>query len=166
MKTIICLLLLFLISSPITIKLDYYEGEGVIFPKEYRNYNLGSPMPTYTPTINQVIRAEKIMHENYHIYEIMIYDSLKLTGKQDLKNSKPKTFIKHFRHYNRQYSGYLNENKDSLVCIGLLNFKNKKRIKPYFDDWKEEIFLCSGTFCQKNFRLCKVNLTTGKVVGI
>lgn len=90
MKTIICLLLLILIPSPITIKLDYYEGEGVIFPKEYRNYNLGSPMPTYTPTINQVIRAEKIMHENYHIYKIMIYDSLKLTGKHDLKNSKPK----------------------------------------------------------------------------
>jgi hypothetical protein len=164
MKTIICLLLLF--TTPITIKLDYYKGEGVIFPKEYRNYNLDSPMPTYTPTINQVIRAEKIMHENYHNFEIIIADSLKLTGKHDLKDSNSKTFIKHFRNYNRQYSGYLNENKDSLIFIGLLNFKNKKRIKPYFDDWKEEIFLCSGTFCKKNFKLCKVNLTTGKVVGI
>jgi hypothetical protein len=164
MKTLICLLLLF--SSPIIIKLDYYKGEGVIFPKEYRNYNLGSPMPTFTPSINQIIRAEKIMHENYHNYEMMIIDSLKLTGESDLKSSNPKTFISHFRNYNRQYSGYIDENKDSIIFIGLLNFKNKKRIKPYFDNWKEEIFLCSGSFCQKNFRLCKVNLTTCKVVGI
>ena len=164
MKTIICLLLLF--STPITIQLEYYNGEGVIFPKEYRNYNLGSPMPTYTPNINQVIRAEKIMHENYHNFQIKLYDSLNIRPIYTLKDDKAKTFIKHFRYFNRQYSGYLDENKDTLVCIGLLNFKNKKIIKPYFDDWKEEIFLCSGTFCKKNFKLCKVNLTTGKVVGI
>ncbi len=164
MKTIICLLLLF--SSPITIKLDYYKGEGVIFPKEYRNYNLGSPMPTYTPTINQVIRAEKIMHENYQNFKVKLFDSIYKNPKFDLKDNYPETFIKHFRNHNRQYSGYINENKDSIIFIGLLNFKNKNRIKTTFDNWKEEIFLCNGTFCKKNYRKCKVNLTTGKVVGI
>jgi hypothetical protein len=57
MKTLICLLLIF--SSPIIIKLDYYKGEGVIFPKEYRNYNLSYPMQTFTPTINQVKEQKK-----------------------------------------------------------------------------------------------------------
>ena len=108
MKTIICLLLLF--STPITIQLEYYNGEGVIFPKEYRNYNLGSPMPTYTPNINQVIRAEKIMHENYHNFQIKLYDSLNIRPIYTLKDNKAKTFIKHFRYFNRPYSGYLYEN--------------------------------------------------------
>ena len=164
MKTLICLLLIF--SSPIIIKLDYYKGEGVIFPKEYRNYNLSYPMQTFTPTINQVIRAEKIMHKDYQNFKVKLYDSIYINPKYDLKDNSPKTFIKHFRNYNRQYSGYINENKDSIVFIGLLNFNSKKKITPYFDNWKKEIFLCNGTFCKKNYRQCKVNLTTCKVIGI
>ena len=147
MKTIICLLLLF--STPITIKLEYYNGEGVIFPKEYRNYNLGSPMPTYTPTINQVIRAEKIMHENYQNFKVKLFDSIYKNPKFDLKDNYPETFIKHFRNHNRQYSGYINENKDSIIFIGLLNLKTRIELKLHLTIGKKRFFYAMVLFARK-----------------
>jgi hypothetical protein len=164
MKTSIFLFIF--LTLPVVIKLEYYKGEGVIFPKEFKNYTANETEDRFTPTINQVIRAEKIMHSNYYNFKIKLFDSLKVSSKIDVKNSNPKTFIKHFKKFNRQYTGYCNEKKDSIIYIGLLNFENKKRIKPYFNNWKNEIFVCSGTFCLKNFRLCKVNLTTSKIIGI
>ena len=163
MKTIFCILIC--LSTTTIIKLNYYCGEGVIFSKEHRNTSLSYSDIPFTPSLNQVKRAEKIMHENYYDFQVKWFDSLNVQSKLDVINNKPATFIKHFRKYNRQYTGYCDESKDSIIYIGLLNFSNKKKSELYFSSWKEMIVFGAGEFYEKNFRFCKINLTKEKIVS-
>lgn len=158
------LYLLIFISPPTIIKLnEYYCGEGVIFPSEFKNTSLSNFDVPFTPTLDQIKRAEGIMHHNYFNFQKQIFDSLSIQSELDIKDKNPKSSIKYFRNYNRQYSGYCNESKDSLIYIGLLNFSNDKKAKLYFETWKDEIIFGSGNYYEKNFRFCKINLTRGKI---
>jgi len=144
----------------ITLK-KYYNGQGVIFdetahyPWIERDY-----VKPYKPSIEDIKKAEKFLSENYYSYEQNILDSFQITKhKISLEFKNPKNVIKKFQKYNRQYAGFINSSKDTIIYIGLLNFANKKKAEEYFDGWKEIIMLGSDGFYDKNQDSFLINQT-------
>ena len=85
-----------LISFQIIELKEYYNGQGVIFDSSVKypfvelNYD-----KAYTPNLNEIKRAEKILSEKYYEYRTNVLDSFNVDKsiiKKRLK--KPKNVIK------------------------------------------------------------------------
>ena len=100
---------------------DYYNGCGVVFP---HNYQLPIQLPEesvrYTPNEAELRQAEEVIHQQL----------VELEGLD-------KSFLNNVKNYNRQYVGFLNNERKKIVIIQLLNFKSKKA-KDYFEGWQKE----------------------------
>lgn len=157
---------LMLVYSPIVITItDYYCGEGVIFDDTTRiPFAIDDYYKSYTPTTSDIIKAEKILFENYYSYRTNVlkhfkYDEVLIKKYLKEKYKNPKNVKKKYKHYNRQYLGYITNTNDTIVYIGLLNFKNKKKAEEHFQNWKERIIVGFGDFSNKNIDFYNVNLT-------
>jgi hypothetical protein len=164
MKILFSLILILLVvqEKPEVIKLPkFYKGEGVIFTKYQNNSSLSfsEKQTTFKPNLNQIIRAEEIFIKNYPYYRKMMREQYQLSGKFDVMSDKPSKIKKHFERFNRQYSGYLDSN-DSIIFVGMLNFKDLKESSSHFKSWKEQIIFGSGKFFEKNHRFYYINLKT------
>ena len=142
---------------------EFYEGHGVIFTKNDNypfkgiDYKEG-----YTPSIDNVRKAELFLFNNYYEYEVNVLKHFKYNDKQinriiKPKFKNPKKVIKKFYKYNRQYAGYLNKSNDTILYIGLLNFSNKCKAEEKFYNWKNKIFLGSGNYYQENQEFYNIN---------
>ena len=150
-----------LISHKIIELKEYYNGQGVIFDSSFKypfvelNYK-----KAYTPTLEEIKRAEKILSEKYYEYETNILDSFNLDKsiiKKRLKKSK--NVVRKFYKYNRQYISYIDQKEDTIISLGLLNFSNKKKANEYFPNWKNEFLVGFGKYYQKNQKLYSINIT-------
>ncbi|MCC9070171.1 hypothetical protein LNQ49_00940 [Flavobacterium sp. F-65] len=167
MKYIAILLLAFIIENSTVIKLeDYYNGEGVIFDKSIKypfvepNYKKG-----YTPTMDDIKKTETHLLNNYYEYEANVLDSFNIDkSKFNVKFKKPLNVKKKFLKYNRQYAGFIDKSNDTIIYIGLLNFKNKKLANKYFEGWKENIFFGFDGFYEKNQKTYLYNLSKNKFI--
>jgi hypothetical protein len=165
MKIFFSLILIFLViqEKPEVIKLPkFYKGEGVIFTKYQNNSSLSfsEKETAFKPNLNQITRAEEIFIKKYPYYRKMIREQHQLTGKFDVVSDNPSKIKKHFERFNRQYSGYVDSKNDSIIFIGMLNFKDSKNADFHFETWKEKIIFGSGKFYQKNHRFYYINLRT------
>lgn len=163
MKIVFSLIFLFFFTQekPEIIKLPkYYNGEGIIFTKYHNNSSLSfsEKQTAFKPNLNQIIRAEEIFINNYPYYRKVISEQYKLTGKFDIESNKPLKIKKYFKKYNRQYSGYVDSENDSIIFVGMLNFKDLKNADFHFETWKEQIIFGSGKFYEKNHRFYYINL--------
>ena len=165
MKIFFSLILFLFVTQekPEVIKLSkFYQGEGVIFTKYQNNPSLSfsEKQKVFKPNLNQIIRAEEIFIKNYHNYRKMVSEQYKLTGKIDVASNKPSEIKRYFEKYNRQYSGYVDSENDSIIYVSMLNFKDRKNASLYFETWKEQIIFGSGKFYEKNHRFYYINLKT------
>lgn len=151
----------------ITLK-DYYKGEGVIFDKyahypfEEPNYKMG-----YTPTIEDIKKAESYMFANYYDYEVPALNRLhqsSLIKKLSQKLENASYVKKRYYKYNRQYAGYVTKSNDTIIYIGLLNFANLKAANDYFEGWKKIIMLGTGGFYYENQRTFDYNLSKDEYI--
>ncbi len=165
----ITLTLLFslLVQPPKMITLNgYYSGKGVIFDKTY-NYPFITTdyKEPYTPTIEDITNAENILFDKYYNYEINTLERFGLDKKGiNKKYRNPIKVKKKFYRYYRQYAGYIDKDKDTIIYIGLFNFLCKNRAKKYFERWDKVIFLGSGKYYKKNQKDYLINLISKKIV--
>lgn len=175
MKYLISFIFLFCsvesLQDPKLVRLpEYYEGEGVIFTKN-DNYPFRDMdyKEGYTPTIEDIRKAELFLFNNFYTYEVNVLKHFKYKDEQIDKIIKPKfknpkKVIKKFCKYNRQYAGYINKSNDTVLYIGLFNFSKKKKAEEKFFNWKNKIFLGSGDYYQKNQEFYTINLSRGEFV--
>lgn len=140
---------------------DYYSGEGVIFDKTtHYPFEMIDYKEPYTPTILDIKKAEDILFKDYYTYRVNILSYFKQdvkTVNQKFKN--PDKVKKYFWKYNRQYLGYVNTSNDTVIYIGLLNFKNKKKAQENFKGWKQKILFGVGDYYYENQIMIEINLT-------
>lgn len=160
------LLTIILIKSQVIELKEFYSGEGVIFDNEtqypFKEKNFKKSI---TPDIQNIKEAEKLLSRGYYQYRTNILDSFgapKSLLNVELK--KPKNVIKRFEKYNRQYFGYTTKSNDTILTIVLLNFKNKRKAKKYFPNWKKEIQVGFHGFYEDNLEWYSLNLTTGNFI--
>lgn len=167
MKCFILLMIAMLFQQPQVINLkEYYCGEGVIFdgkvsfPFKITNFN-----KNHTPTLDEIKKGENFLFKNYYEYETNILGHFKL-DKSSIKNKlkKPENVQKKFKTYNRQYISYINNENETILCLVLLNFSNKKDAGIYFEGWKESILIGTGDFYYENQKIYIINLTKNKFI--
>src|SRR5690606_1195587 len=113
----------------------------------------------YSPTIRDVKNAERIFMEGYFRYQQKILDTFQSNYKLKHALKKPKVVKRKFKNYNRQYAGYVDTSNDTIIYIGLFNFKNKTKAEQYFSQWKKVIFLGSEGFYSKNQEHVQINIS-------
>lgn len=142
----------------------FYKGEGVIFnksaPYPFKKSDYKKP---YTPTIEDVKKAENFLFENYYDYELKVltyfkYDKSLIQKLLKSKYKEPKKVKKKFCKYNRQYAGYINYSNDTIIYIGLLNFSRIKKAEQRFTGWKDELLMGFGDFYEKNQAFYNINM--------
>ena len=90
---------------------DYYKMESVIFEKDYKPpFSRLDFDNSFTLTIEQIERVEKILIQQYNSSKIWMVDNLrKKNPSENLVYPKTvKNVRKKFCKYRRQYVGYIN----------------------------------------------------------
>jgi len=152
-------------SSIVRMK-GYYHGYGKIFNKEHeanRDFFGNTYQKPFTEDYRSdyglsradLIRVESILLSRYH----------KVMGDENVspKRNSFKKARRNFKHYYRQYFGFLNNRDEIVVHINLLNFKNSKRANDYFPKWDQVFFRGFGRFYELNSESFIVNLTKGEL---
>jgi hypothetical protein len=143
-------------SSVIKIR-DYYAGYGKIFYNFSQVVdNIEGAKKEMEVSISDVVKAEKILFDNYN--EVYRKDNRFSNFNYQVKNPKKYLFT-----YYRQYFGFHNESNDRVVVIFLMNFKEYKKAKDYFINWKNEFAIGNGDFYEKNQKIFLVNLNKRNV---
>lgn len=117
----------------------YFEGDGVIFDQEQaKKFNIYQIDTFITPTLDQIESFES---------------TLRFLNRSSSALKK----------YNRQYIGFIRNNSEYLM-IYLMNFKNKRLAKEYFNNYEKEVILGLGEFYERNAILYKFNIQD-KTIG-
>ncbi|HEX8576322.1 MAG TPA: hypothetical protein VF677_08520 [Flavobacterium sp.] len=166
MKYIVSILAIMFFQSQKIITLeDYYCGKGVIFD-EKSNYpflkeDYEKPI---TPTIDNIKLAEDILFDKYYIHRVNVLK--RFEAKESLipqKYKKAKSVKKKFNKYYRQYAGFVNRSKDTIIYIGLFDFSNKKQARQYFERWDQLIFLGTGDFYYNHQEHYEINISKNEI---
>ena len=74
---------------------------------------------------------------------------------------------KHYKKFNRQYSGYIDRSGDTILIVCFLDFSNRKKANKFFNNWKyRNGYLGSGLFLDSSpphIYCYSFNLRTGSV---
>lgn len=171
MKYLMIFVFLFFTQSPKMVQLkEFYDGTGVIFDKTAK-YPFTEPdyAVPYTPTIEDVKKVENFLLQNYYeywvnFYRAFDYDDRLINKLLKSKYKNPENVKKKYKKYNRQYIGYINSSNDTIIYIGLLNFRNKRKAEYYFEGWREQIIFGFGDFYQENQRNYRFNISKKEFV--
>jgi hypothetical protein len=110
---------------------------GIIFPKEYNPKIIISDLKDrFTPNDRIISKAEKL---------------ILLQFKNRLKK------------YQRQYVGYIDNQRDSLILIQFLKTKSQTKMNKYYYNWKNEYIVGFGNFYENNTRRYIVNINNGLI---
>lgn len=149
---------------------EFYRGIGIIF-YEFEDYpfNELNYKKSYTPTTQDIIKAERFLHQNYYDYLTKLYLQLnynknlinKLVNEKYMKSNKVK---KKFCKFNRQYAGYINTSRDTIIYLGLLNFSKRKKAEKMFEGWKSQIVIGFGDFYYDNQKMFRINISKNEFV--
>lgn len=139
---------------------EYYNGYGKVF-KNFNEADNDENYPLPSDYFKDLLLTEQLLIriENIWMEDVNNYYSTIPGEKIIIKNPK-----KYFKHYYRQYVGYVNLNGDSIVVVNLLNFKNKLKAKKYFDDWKYYFNDGMGGFYEKNRTSFVLNLNKNCII--
>jgi hypothetical protein len=163
MKFFLSILVLFTFPSSVKIITlpDFYCGKGAIFDKTSHFPSKNNDyFEAITPTIEQIKRSETILFNDYYNYEINICKFFNSdTTFLKAKYKKPENVKKRYRKYYRQYAGYVNIDKDTIIFMNLMNFTNKKRANDKFEYWDKSILYGFGDWYLNNEELFYINLT-------
>jgi hypothetical protein len=115
-----------------------FNVDGVIFKKEYEpNFQFNDIYERFTPTTEDVVRCEYILLSSWYKRDML----------RVMKSSKS------------QYIGYVNRNKDSVIVLQILNFKNKQKASIEFQDWKNRFLIGFHGFFERNTHMFEVNIS-------
>jgi hypothetical protein len=109
------IIILFIENNIYSQKTEYVkqEGyEGYIFPREYSIWGFPPEKGRYTPTLEDIARAEEILIDSINSEYVK-------SNQKAYK--KPPINRKALKKYVRQYVGYLTENNEIVIWINLLH---------------------------------------------
>lgn len=144
---------------------EFYNAKGILI-NDYENWPFlfaNNKFSTkFRVNISEAIEAEKYIQTNYYIYKRNELNHFK--SDYDINSFKnPMNVKKKFKNYNRQYSGFRDQNNDTIIYVGMLNFKNKKKANDYFGAWKESLILGNGDWYYSNQEYFLYNLSKQKL---
>ncbi|MBS3992966.1 MAG: hypothetical protein KGZ87_04540 [Bacteroidetes bacterium] len=163
------LLLFFIVSysqTPEIITLpEFYCGKGVIFDKsDHIPLDGYYYLKQFTPSIEQIKRSEKIMYQDYYTFYVRLFEKNGQNISSINKKYKlPKKVKNKFKKYYRQYAGYINKDRDTIVFIRLMNFSNQKQANKHFRSWDKFIDFGFGDWYEKNQTYRSINLNQNKI---
>lgn len=144
---------------------EFYNAKGIIindyqkWPFAFANNNF---LKKYPVNIKEAIEAEKFIQTNYYEYKKNQLNHFN-SNYNIARFENPKNFKKNFKNYNRQYSGFVDQSNDTIIYVGMLNFKNKKKANSYFERWKEILILGSGDWYYANQEYFLYNISKKKL---
>lgn len=119
------------------IKTEVFKSDATILrdtTNEFNRYPSAQAVRQYTPSLSDVQAYEEILKNSSVPNE----------------RSNDETFVNHFKKFNRQYSGYIDKNGDTIIVVCFIDFSNKKKAKEFFSNWKyQNIYLGSGLFLDR-----------------
>lgn len=118
--------------------------EGYIFPKEHSIWGFPPEQNRYTPSLEDINQAERILRENIGS------DYVKSNQKV---SCKPPINKKTLKKYVRQYVGYVNDNNEFIIYINLFKKGSVENQDPLLDI----ISVQDGGF---DFWRININITT------
>lgn len=128
--------------------------KGLYSQKDYvLNFRLKNVYQRFTPTLGDIELAEKYLLSNGKSTH---YNGLNGIFTPERPKAELKT-------YKRQYFGYLNEQKDSIIFVQLLNFKHKRIAKAAFDGWQRDFLLGFDGFYERNTFRITINISKDEV---
>ncbi len=123
---------------------DFYKGDGVILQNKYfPPFEISDFKSHYHPINSEIEDAEHIIKEQWN----------------KLSYNEKYFRYKKLKYWNRQYFCYKTKNDEIIIITILLNFKNKRKAKKYFPNWKSELIVGFGSFYEKNTLMIKINIT-------
>lgn len=151
--TAIAILVIVLCSNQaitqIRVQTQYYNNYGIIlddtinlpFKHNYKSF--------YIATKDDVLKAELIFKENIKNY---------LSAIVGIKKGKISRIVRKYKHYNRQYLGFIAKDDKKYILMIMLHFKNSRIEKEYFPDWEYKYFLGCGEFYENNTNIYIINM--------
>lgn len=135
------------------IRAKHYQG--VIFPASYTtNINQKN---RFTPGKDEINAAEGELSK--------LWDKVNLGNKGADTRSVLDGVTPHFSNYKRQYYGYINEQRQKIVYIHLLNFFDKPLAAQYFTGWGSRYMTGTDDFYHNNTAGFAYNLETKVMVA-
>ncbi len=142
-----------LLSSCVSIKNKLYVNDrcykGYIFPKEHSVWGLAPEKNRYTPSLEDISKAEQILRDNI--------GSIKFPW--DIGYGSPRLL----RKYRRQYIGYIMKDGSKLLKVNLI-YKRYFKGKDMYKELSKDLisFNSEGGWLWK----VSINLKTKKVLNI
>ena len=131
-----------------------YTIEGVIFIADYPvNFQLKNSIDRFTPSLNDIKTCER--------YLLMNLSDVKYVDLQGFYS--PRGLLKKLKTYKRQYVGFIDANKDSIILVQLLNFKHQKEAMKNFDEWDSQFLLGFDGYYEANIKRLQVNISKKNV---
>lgn len=125
------------------IKTDVFKREATILKdttNEFNRFTINGSVKQYIPSITDVQVYEGILKNSFVANNEIVNNS----------DANGESIIKHFKTFNRQYSGYIDNLGDTLLVVCFIDFANKKKAKEFFYNWKyQQIFLGSALFLDR-----------------
>lgn len=139
---------------------EFYNGYGKVF-KNFNEADGDDNYPLPKDYLKDLLLTDQLLIriENIWMEDVNNFYSTIPGKKIIIKNPK-----KYFRHYYRQYVGYVNVTGDSIVVVNLLNFKNKIKAKKLFYDWKYYLNDGVGGSYEKNRDVFVLNLNKNCII--
>jgi hypothetical protein len=129
---------------------DYYKGKGVIFNKDYVvEIKISNLQYRYTPTKEDVIKAEEILNEKYNWIRIR------------KANVDTRTF---FNCWVRQYVGLIDINGNKNIIVQLIdNAKSNKVNRLLGKGWETTFIIMLSDDFYKISAIAWINIDTGEI---
>lgn len=134
-----------------------YHECGVIFTERYElSVGVRDMRNRFTPTIDDVIQAERLFLKNYNLA-----NQANEVSKAAKYIADPKGF---FNLYIRQYAGYYDLNGNKVILIHLIDNSKPNRVKKEIgDQWKRVFVLILAQPMPFNVLTYEANLQEGKL---
>jgi hypothetical protein len=132
------------VYSQATVYVKEKGYDGYIFPREHSIWGFPPEKGRYTPTLEDIAQAEKILMDS-------IYSGYMKSTQKAYKN--PPINRKTLSKYMRQYVGYLTDSNEIVILVNLFKKGCIGNQKPAFDI----ISVQDGSY---NFWSIRINITT------
>jgi hypothetical protein len=134
---------------------NYYRGKGAIIPKEYEYYNFKGVSIRFTPTLEQIIKAEAILKDS------LMYLCKKYSVTDDYRecyNYYKETYKKYYRFY----VGFIDDHNQTIIDINLFNYSSYES-RNRLSGWECDFIFGGGEFWESNTWSAQINIITGEV---
>ncbi len=127
---------------------DYYKEKGVIFSKDYVvGIEMKELQSRYTPTIDDVTKAEQIFSKKYNEVQKANVDTKKF-----------------FCHWVRQYVGFIDINGNKNIIVQFIdNTKPNKINRLLGKDWENVFIIMLADSFYKVSTIFRINIDTGEM---